>query len=409
MTTATRLHRPVSPWIFGVTNIPFGVSGGFTAAAMPYLLRQAGVGVQEITQIAALALMPAAWQFLWAPVIDTGPKRKIWLVIVSFLGALCTSAALLVPLPTSLGLFKALVVAGAALTGLVGSCNGGLMATSLDIKVRGKASGWSNAANLGGSALGGGAVMSLLVHISTTAAAIGLFFATFLPALAALRIDEPERDHPPLGVLLREMGRETWRTLRARNGWTGVLFCLSPVGTAAMLNLFSGVAQDYRASDDAVAWINGYWGGLVTAIGALASGALLDRFDRRRAYLLAGALTALCALAMSFGPLNPTTYTVGALAYLLVSGLCYAAFSAVVLDIVGDAGRTAATQYTLFSAAGNQAIAYVMLIDGVGYSIGGPRGMLRADALANVLGVGVLLLLLRFVLARRSPPSAPSA
>ena len=44
----------------------------------------------------------------------------------------------------------------------MGSCNGGLMATALTGEVRGRAGGWYNAGNLGGSALGAGVMMTLL-------------------------------------------------------------------------------------------------------------------------------------------------------------------------------------------------------------------------------------------------------
>lgn len=69
-------------------------------------------------------------------------------------------------------------------------------------------------------------------------------------------------------------------------------------------------------------------------------------------------------------------------------------------------GESASTQYTLFTAAGNQAIAYVAWMDGQGYAHAGAfgvapsAGMLMTDALANLLGVAALALLLRLLLRR---------
>ena len=73
-----------------------------------------------------------------------------------------------------------------------------------------------------------------------------------------------------------------------------MLLFSSPVGTAALINYFAGMAPDYRASAGMVAFINGWVNGLVTAVGSLIGGYLCDRYSRRAMYLLSGGLTALC-------------------------------------------------------------------------------------------------------------------
>jgi PAT family beta-lactamase induction signal transducer AmpG len=404
------MERRPPPWIFGLTNIPFGAAAGFCAVTMPFLLRRHNISVATITAISAAALIPSSYQFLWAPVIDIGPKRRTWLTLVSAVGAICMAAAMFLELPKQLHLFEVLIVAGQAFTGLVGSCNGGLMATTLPDELRGKASGWLNAANLGGAALGGGVVLYLARVFSPQVAGIGLGLIVFLPSLVALTVKEKDRPQRSLREVFGSMIRDVWGTLKVRQGWTGVLFCLSPVGTAAMQGLFSAIADDYHAPEKMVEIINGYWGGLITAFGALVSGYFLDRINKRAAYLLAGALTAAVGIGMSFLPLTPTGYTIGSLVYLLVTGLCYAAFTAVVLDIIGNAGHSAATQYTLFTAAGNQAIAYVTWFNGKGYDWfknHGHRptsGMLLTDAGLNLLGIAVLSVMLLVVFRQKKQP-----
>jgi len=93
------------------------------------------------------------------------------------------------------------------------------------------------------------------------------------------------------------------------------------------------------------------------------------------------------------------TYIWGATTYLFVAGFCYASFSALVLEVVGKAGPTASTQYTLFTAAGNQAISYTNRIDGIGAARWGTRGMLRTDAAANFAGIAFLAVVM-WVIAR---------
>ena len=393
--------QPARPWIFGITNLPFGVAGTYAGVAMPYLLSRAGMDVGTIAIIGALALLPAAYQLFWAPVIDLGLRRREWLVLVSFLGAICLGSTLLLQLPRDLLAYKVCLVVGEALTGLVASCNGALVSTTLPAELRGRAAGWVNAANLGAAVLGGGVVMKLSDY-SMTIAAVGLMLMIFLPSLAAFTIPEPPPLREPLVPHMGRMARDVWKAVRSRRGWTGLLFCLSPVGTVALLNLFSALGSDFGASNDTIRYLNGYAGGFVTAGGALLSGYVLDRFgvNPRTAYILSGVLTAVCAFSMALAPLTPNTLVVGTVAYLLVAGLAYTAFSAVVYEIVGSAGTTAGTLYSVFPAAGNQAIAYVMLLDGRAHKLWGPRGLLWTDGVLNVIGVGFLLLLLRLVFNR---------
>jgi MFS family permease len=180
---------------------------------------------------------------------------------------------------------------------------------------------------------------------------------------------------------------------------------MSPVGTAALINFFAGLSDDYHASAGMVAFVNGPMNGLLTAGGSLLGGWACDRMNRRVAYLIAGGLTAACGLAMMLAPLQPMTYAVGVCMYLFISGLCYAAFSAVVLEAVGSTtGEAASTQYTLFTSAGNAAIAYTGFLDTRAHKQHGPRSLLGVDAALNLAGILVLSLLF-FVILKRRPVS----
>jgi hypothetical protein len=96
----------------------------------------------------------------------------------------------------------------------------------------------------------------------------------------------------------------------------------------------------------------------------------------------------------------------------LVAGFCFAAFSAVVLEIIGKVDGAAATQYTLFDAAGNLATSYLAWMDGLGYEYfrshhhAASSGMLLTDAAMNVAGAAALALMMLFVFARRRHSSS---
>src|SRR5215831_1985877 len=97
------------PWLFGITALPYGVYTGFASTAMPYLLRKAGLPVDQIAGISALALAPALWYFLWSPVTDVRFRRRTWIIVMAVASAACLSAALLEPLPSRIGAFTGLL------------------------------------------------------------------------------------------------------------------------------------------------------------------------------------------------------------------------------------------------------------------------------------------------------------
>jgi MFS transporter, PAT family, beta-lactamase induction signal transducer AmpG len=383
-------HPP--PWLFGVTGIPYGVCGGFVATTMPFFARKAGISVENIGWYGTALMFPPVVQFLYAPIVDIGPKRKHWLIIVAAVGAACLALALTMPLPSRINSFFALAFAGQTISGLVGSCNGGLMAATLPDRLRGAAAGWLNVGNLTGGAIGAWLTLTL-AQWGVPPAIVGGALAVLMtaPAIASIAVIEPTRGATrPAREIFRTLWRDVARVVRSRQGWTGVLFCLSPVGTAALLNYFSALAPDYRASDGMVAFINGPVNGLVTAVGSLVGGYVCDRANRRAMYLLSGALTALAGIAMAMAPMVPMTYAVGVSIYLLVAGFCYAAFSSVVLETIGKGGAAASTRYALFVSAGNCAIAYVGWIDTRFHHNYGARGLLGVDAGLNVLGIVAL-------------------
>jgi PAT family beta-lactamase induction signal transducer AmpG len=217
----------------------------------------------------------------------------------------------------------------------------------------------------------------------------------FLPSLAALAIHEPRPVPAPgkegVGAMLRELAA----MFRSRRGLLGFAIFISPMGAAAAMNLFSGVGVDYHASEQTVVWINGVAGGLLTAGGSLVGGWICDRMDRRVAYAFAAILSALCSAGMAFAPLTELTYEVGVSLYLAAAGIAYAAFSALELEVIGAAGRSAGTQHTLFTASANLPVVYMTWLDGQGYKRFGPRGLVGTDGFSNIAAAAICLLLLR--------------
>jgi MFS family permease len=425
-TAAAPTTRAPPTWIWGLTAIPYGVVGSFAGLLMPYLTRRSGIDVEEIGWYVTLLLLPPMLQFLYAPVVDFGPRRKHWLVIVSAISSVCIIGACVTPLPDQLTLFLALAFAAQTISGLVGSCNGGLMATTIPDHLRGKAGAWYNIGNL----CGGGISAAIAVYMTghgVPAIAIGGLLAGMMviPSLAVLFVDEPPREKVgTLGLALRSTVGDVRKVLFSRAGATGILLCLSPVGTAALVNYFGAIAEDYvwvpgmtkdaldAKVSELLAFTSGPIAQILTAVGALVGGLLCDKTNRRAMYLLSGLMTAIVGLTMAVSPRTEMTFIVGALTYALVTGFCYSAFTATVLETIGEGGTAASTQYTLFVAAGNTAIAWVGLVDTRFHKSRGVEGVIASDGLLNVAGIIILGFIFwrlgSFGKTRHAPPPAGS-
>ena len=292
-----------------------------------------------------------------------------------------------------------------------------MMALTVPDAQRGAASGWQTAGNLAGTAVGGALIAWMIAHLAPSTTAVTLAAICAVAAIPAAFVSEVPPPRRSLGRLLGDLFREVWRTIRSRDGWTGMIICLSPVGAGALTNLFSALARDY-APDDAsaehlVIVVAGLLGGFANIAGALLGGVLADRMNRRLAYALGGGLSGICAVAMLLAPASPAAFTVGTLSYQLINGLCYAVFYSFILELVGkrESITTVTTQLALFIGASNLAASYVTWFDGFGYdrakalapgwASAGRVGMLAMDALATFGGLAVLALMTLYV--RRNP------
>jgi PAT family beta-lactamase induction signal transducer AmpG len=396
-------HNP--PWLFGLLSIPYGFSNAIIVILAPYLLRSHGVPVDRIANIVAVATLPTVWFFLYSPAVDLGLPRRVWVFLAAGLAAVFSGAGIAVS-TISLTAVTVFFFAASAVAGLLSAANGALM-TGLDPHVRGRASGWYQGGNLGAGTVGGGVSIWLADRLNVPLLAILTGVLIFLPALAAARIQEVPLPHKRLWPTLADVGRDLRRLVRSRRSWFGLMFVLSPVGSAAVANLISGLGPDYKAPAAEVLWISGIGGGLLTVLGSFIGGVIADRMDRMLAYVLGGGLCAAFALLLGFASPAPWTYGLGYAGYAIAAGLAYAVFTALVLEILGPELQAAGTAYSLFVAAGNVPIVYMTALDGAGYKRWHIHGLMGVDALAN--GLGALALLFVAMYARRFWPKEPLA
>ena len=408
--------RPTPPFLFAFTILPFGAAVGYMSIAAPFWLEAQGVSLAAIGTVSGIALSPHAFKFAWAPLVDVGGRRKRWYRVMTLLTAAALAALAFFPDPGHhLVAFTVLATVSQITSTTAAAAADGLMAISTRVEDKGKAGGWRMAGNVGFTGVLGSLAIWIASRASVPAAGLVLSAATLLSLLAVV----PMHEGPPpasggrawvhdVGVQLGAVFRDVWKTVSSRTGWTGLVICALPVGAGALTNLFTAMGASYGASEDVVALVNGLGGGLIGAGGAVVGGFVADRMNRRLAYALSGAVTALSAVAMMLAPLTPTTYVWGTVLYSFANGVAFATLAAFILEMVGH-GPGAATKYTSFIAISNVASSYVTTLDGWGSRLWGlqVRGMLLVDAALTAAGIVVLLVLV--VVTRRNPQAGDAA
>ena len=360
-------RKHLAPPYWAILTLPFGLAVGFGQTAMPFELRARGVDMTLIGTASGIALFPHVIKFFWSPALDAGPRRRSWFFVSVALTALMLAATALIPPspqehlgPVSLlWVYTGVLFVAQAAAATSASAVLALMAVTVPESLRGRASGWQTAGNLVGTSLGG-ALVWLFDHTSAGTTAIVLAGVCVACAVPAAFIDEA-----PLARAQRVAARR-----RARSRDRADPAVARGLDRDAHLPLAGGDGRAHGASsarspgttrpttrraERLVVLVTGAFGGLVNAAGALFGGYVADRMNRRLAYVLAGGVTALSAVAMLLAPATPTAFTVGCLAYTFANGLCYAAFYAFLLDLLGRRDGVT-TQLALYAGASNLAI-----------------------------------------------------
>jgi len=365
-----------------VLIIPFGLVTGFISVTLGYLLGKAGVKAEGVAALVAVSFIPQTWKFLWAPVADLTLSRKSWYALSAvFSGIGLAALGASPPVGSSLPLMSAVAFGASLATTFLAMSVESLMAYGTPDAERGRAGGWFQAGNLGGFGIGGGAALWIAEHSSQVwlpGATLGV--VCVLCCIALVFIQEPEKFERPPRVLgsIVQVVRDISSVVRSRPGFLALLICFLPIGTGAATNLWAAIAADWRAPAGTVALVTGALGGVASAIGCLVGGYWCDRMDRKKAYWVFGIVQSACAIAMAISPRTEFVYIAYVMLYAFISGLTYAAFSAVVLEAIGHGA--AATKYNVFASLSNMPIAYMTLVEGWAHTRWGASTMLWTEA-----------------------------
>ena len=175
-------RRWPTPWVFSLLILPLGMIYGFNVTALPFLLAKAGVPVDRIASVSAIAGLPGVLGLVIAPIVDIKLRRRTWLAIGIFGTAI--AACFYFPLigASHLILMTGLIFAGGMITFLVMAACGGLMVRMLSSADQSKAGAWIQVGVLGGGALSGAIVIWLVARTPLVTAGFCFAILTVLVA-----------------------------------------------------------------------------------------------------------------------------------------------------------------------------------------------------------------------------------
>lgn len=402
------------PWLFTFLIAPDAViSLGLVSGALSFLLRSEGVNPARAASIVALLSIPHAIYFLWGPATDFWLRRSTWLLLSAAVAAGIFVTAFSQP---RLGTAWAvgLMFAGACICELSVAACGGMMGTLRSETHRRRAGSFYQT----GSLAFGAVAVFLLVSLGPRLGLgkLGWILAAMIvaPSLAALAAPAQQLAGENIP---RQTATRVWREFKStflrREAIPYTLLVTFPMCSGAMIGLLPELAADYGVSGGQVAWMNGIGGALLTAAGALAAALIPVRIRAPIAFLTAGLVNAATLAILAFGPLRPAIYFGGTVAFLFSIGACYALFTAVSLEFLGNSGKSGSSRYSIINSLGNVPVVYVSYLDGRGYAHWGPRAMPGVDAAISAAGATLLLAYFIFSSPRQSraaaSPAAPPA
>ena len=389
--SSDNVSKPAHPFIFFVFFIPFGIFSGYLTVTLAYLFSRSGISMQLIAGLAALNLVPQIFKFIWAPLVDITLTLKRWYLLSAVATAATIFASGIIPISISnLSLFSGIILLASFVRSFMSAAINGLAAHDTSNDLKGRVGGYSQAGNLGGSAVGGGAGLWLAQHASypwMAGAVIAL--VCLLCCIALFFIKEPvstiksEKKRQAIGSVLADV----YQNLKTKRGGLAFLLNLLPLGTGAAGFLFAALAKDWGAGANTVALVTGGLGGVAIITGCLIGGWICDKMSRQKAFVYFSLCLALVCLGMAYCPHVPLMYIIWTLAYALINGLVNGAYSAFNLEATGKGA--AASKFELYASMAYLPLYFMLWVSGSAYGKWGALDLLNTEAVITAIAAAV--------------------
>jgi PAT family beta-lactamase induction signal transducer AmpG len=380
------------PWLYAFLIAPSAVvaNGVIQGGVLAYLLSQQGVGSGGQSHLIDLLALPTSLYFLWSPITDFFVRRRTWLLIGGPLAAILMAAGFHQKSLSSKDAMVLMLLSACFSQLAVSSCGGMMGAMTLE-RSRRVAGSFYQAGSMGFGAL----TAWVLVWLSSRAGrdVLGATAAVMIGAPALFALAAPRQEAVATGSFGATM-RRVWMEFKATFfRWDAVPYtaCMVfPMASGAAIGLLSGSAKQWGVSGDGVAWMSGL-GAVLMAAGSVAAAKLPVRVRAAVMYMIVALINCAALCVLWLGPMRPATYYVGVALYLFTVGTCYAVFTAVVLEFLGQSGTSGSGRYSIINSLGNVPVLYMIGLDGWGGDRWGARGLAGTEAAVGAVGAVILL------------------
>jgi len=423
---ATRNGRLLT---FGVLYISEGIPYGFTSIAMVTFMRQQGVSLESIGIFVGALMLPWAFKWAWAPLIDLVKLhrlggRRAWIIFCTVMMIATLLITALVDFKEHFRLLLAMIVLNNVFCATQDVAIDSLAVSTLKPNERGRGNGFMFAGQYFGITLGGGLAVFLygMAGLEVTLAYVSLLLFVNLLFVVYFVYDPhadpaaPRQNHllkkltASMLTFVREVYDSFWRS--GSGPMLGVAFALLPIGAMALAYATLATLQvDYGMSENRIAELRIY-NTVASAFGCILGGLLGDRFGKKRTVASAYLLTAIptFTLAMQISEVGLQSVPMGifygvVIAHGFFFGMAFGVRNAIFMGMTNPA--VAATQFTAFMAMSNLAISMANYWQGVVAERLGYSTTLYLDSLIAVL----VIALIPFLRSRdqRAQEPAPAA
>jgi len=332
----------------------------FLSQGLPVIFREKGMSLEAIGFLPVL-LLPIAFKFLWAPLIDFyGFTRwghyRFWIFCFQLSVVTFTVVCSFLSVETHLVWLLVGMTAIAIASSSQDIATDALALGLLKPKERGAGNAVQGIGGSIGRAIGGGGMLILLSRWGWTASllTLALMMVVALIPLFFHRETVPSRSrrsHPKTPILSRAIAHiKTLTDSCQRPGirsWLGVL-ALATVGYNLAATMFRPLLVDIGLSLEDIGWLMGIFGMIMTVLGSLAAGFSIPKLGRKRSLLLSLTLTAIAILTQllpTFGLTQlPVLYAIVSLSFFSIGIMGTTSFT-----IMMDKSRQemAGTDYTI--------------------------------------------------------------
>jgi PAT family beta-lactamase induction signal transducer AmpG len=350
--------------------------------------------------------LPTWLYFLWSPITDFFVRRRTWLLVGGMLAAVAMAVSFHQPNLSSTAAMTLMLLSACCSQLVVSSCGGMLGAMRME-RSRRVGGSFYQAGSMGFGAL----AAWILVKLSYSGAGrdtLGLTAAVLIGVPTLFSLAAPRQEVIAEGTFAGTMHRIWLECKSTFWRWEALPYAaciVFPMASGAAAGLLSGVATQYGVNGNNVAWMNGLAGGLLMAGGSAVAAILPTRVRATVMYLVVSLVNCAALCVLWLGPLRTSTYYLGVTLYLLTLGTCFAMFTAVVLEFLGDSGKSGSGRYSIINSLGNVPVQYMLLVDGWGGDRWGGRGLAGSEAVVGAVGAVILL---AYFLTRKREQATPA-